>query len=233
MNCNIAHTQQILHLDHHPDARKQTATLLEKSGFQVVVAVNTQEALRFIQRRGLPHLAVVDWQSGSSFCQQIRQLSDLPMVVLTAVANRTHIAEIIETCADDCLVKPYHDQELIARIKRILHRVLDFSYVSHHVLQIGSLRLNLADNELIIGEYTYAMTPTETKILDVLLRHSGQFVPTQVLTQAIWPSPSTHVTDSRLHVHMHRIRNKLKHSPERFIHLSSTHLQGYRLDVGV
>ena len=232
MNQYTTKVEKILLLEPESAARGQLASALEVSGVEAIPVATTQEAFQFIKRRGVPHLAVVDWQTGHTFCRQIRQWVDLPLVVLTDVTHRPHIAEIIENGADDCLTKPYSVAELTARVRRVLRRVFDFSYVSQAVFNNQERPLNLTTHELTVGEHSYRLTPTETKILAVLIRHSGQFVPTQTLLKTVWPSANTPITDSRLHIHMHRIRNKFNSSPNKQIHLQSNHSQqAYKLDM--
>ncbi|MCA9978403.1 MAG: response regulator, partial [Anaerolineales bacterium] len=124
--------QKILAVDDNTYTLRIVQHTLEHAGFQVLTAVSGKEALNLINRHGMPHLAIVDWHmpgmSGIEFWYAVREFSDMPVVMLTAVATEEDIVRTIETYAEDYIVKPFSPAELVARIKRVLRRMGDYSY---------------------------------------------------------------------------------------------------------
>lgn len=124
-----AASQRILAVDDNPYILRIISRVLESAGFQVVTAMSGHEALRLIERSGLPHLALVDLNmpgmDGWTFSRTVREVSDMPIIILTALGNEQRVLESVEGFADDCIFKPFHPKDLIARIQRALLRVDD------------------------------------------------------------------------------------------------------------
>lgn len=187
---------------------------LEQAGFKVLTAVSGEEALVMMTEQGLPHLAVVDihmppGMSGFEFCRSVHQFSDLPVIMLTAVNEETTIIEGLEEHAEDYIIKPFSPAELVARVKRVLRRMGDFAYTMQPVTRVDKhLSINFPDRKAIVDEKTVSLTPTETKLLYILIRNAGQIVTTEFIIRRIWPLEMAF--EDRLHVHMHRLRRKIE-----------------------
>ncbi len=187
---------------------------LEQAGFQALTAVSGEEALVMMSERGLPHLAVVDihmppGMSGFEFCRTVHQFSDLPVIMLTAVNEETTIIEGLEEHAEDYIIKPFSPAELVARVKRVLRRMGDFAYTLQPLTRVDNhLTINFPDRKAIVDQKTVSLTPTETKLLYILLRNAGHIVTTEFIIRRIWPLELAF--EDRLHVHMHRLRRKIE-----------------------
>lgn len=187
---------------------------LEQADFQVMTATSGEEALNVIKRQGLPHLAVVDihmppGMSGFEFCRTIHQFSDVPVVMLTAVGEENTVVEGLEKHAEDYIIKPFVPGELVARVNRVLRRIGDFAYTLEPQTRVDErLAVDFPAREAIVEEKAVSLTPTETKLLYILMRNAGRTVTTDFILRRLWPMEPAF--EDRLHVHMHRLRRKIE-----------------------
>jgi DNA-binding response OmpR family regulator len=187
---------------------------LEQAGFKVMTAVSGEDALEVMAREGLPHLAIVDihmppGMSGFEFCRTVHQFSDLPAIMLTAVNEENTIIEGLDEHAEDYIIKPFSPAELVARVKCVLRRMGDFAYTLDPLTRVDELlTINFPERKAIVNEKQVSLTPTETKLLYILMRNAGQTVTTDFIIRRIWPLEPAY--EDRLHVHMHRLRRKIE-----------------------
>ncbi len=209
---------------------------LEKANFNTVAASSGEKGLSLIMEYGLPHLAVVDLNmppgmSGFQFCRKVHQFSDLPVIMLTAIDEESTIVTGLESHAEDYVTKPFNPGELVARIRRVLRRMGEFTFEYAPVTKVDdSLSVNFAKRRAIICGESVSLTPTETKLLYILMRSTGQTVTTEFIIRRIWPHEP--VFEDRLHVHMHRLRRKLEARDE-LQYILSERGQGYAFHVGL
>ncbi len=206
-------TQRILVVDDNTYTLRIVQHTLEQAGYTVSTAVSGQDAIKHIGRYGLPHLAVVDLHmpgmSGFEFCRKVHDYSDMPVVMLTAVNAEDTIIQGLEEHAEDYIVKPFSPQELVARVNRVLRRMDDYSYTLDPTTQIDErLLIDFPKRKATIDGQKVSLTPTEAKLLYVLVRNAGRIVTTEFLLNRIWPLQNAQ--EDRLHVHVHRLRRKIE-----------------------
>jgi DNA-binding response OmpR family regulator len=205
--------QQILAVDDNENMRSLLQIILEQAGFEVLTAASGEEALMVMRRRGVPHLALLDVNmpemNGFELARSIRESSDMPVIFLTAVDHEGTVVEGLERYADDYIVKPFHVNELIARVQRVLRRVDNFDYRADPVVRIDDrLQIDFSSQEAVVSGEPVALTPTEAKLLDILVTNRGRVIPTDRLLQRIWPAEQA--SEDRLYVAVYRLRQKLK-----------------------
>lgn len=207
--------QRILALDDSIETLQILQHTLQAAGFEVVTVTSAEAGLQYIRQAGLPHLAVVDYHmppgmDGFAFSDQILRYSDLPLIMLTALEDEAKIVEAIENYAEDYVLKPFSPSELVARIRRVLSRVGVFPFPAGAPIQADSqLQVHFPLRQAILrGGKSASLTPTETKLLYILLRQPGEVVTTDYLLRRMWPREIAY--DDRLHVHVHRLRSKLR-----------------------
>lgn len=204
---------------------------LRRSGFQVATVNSGEEALDWMRRHGLPHLAVLDinmpfGMDGLELCQTIHTFSDLPMVMLTAVEDEDIITQAIESCAEDYLTKPFLPGELIARIRRILRRIGDFAFPLDSLTRVDDgLSVDFVGCMAIVANRPVSLTPTEVKLLYILMRTAGKTVNGRYLMRRLWPQDADH--DERLRVYIHRLRNKIEEANPEHQYIRSERGLGY------
>lgn len=206
--------QVILAVDDNLYTLRIVQHALEQADFKVLTAVSGEDALAIMSREGLPHLAVVDihmppGMSGFEFCRTVHQFSDLPVVMLTAVNEENTIIEGLDEHAEDYIIKPFSPAELVARVKRVLRRMGDFAYIMEPLTRVDNhLTINFPERKAFIDDKPISLTPTETKLLYILMRNAGKTVSTEFIIRRIWPMEPAY--EDRLHVHMHRLRRKIE-----------------------
>jgi DNA-binding response OmpR family regulator len=204
---------------------------LRRSGFQVATATSAEEALNWMRRHGLPHLAVLDinmpfGMDGLELCHTIHTFCDLPMVMLTAVEDEEVITLAIESCAEDYLTKPFLPGELIARIRRILRRIGDFAFPLESLTRVdGYLSIDFVGCMAIVANRPVSLTPTETKLLYILVRTAKKTVSNHFLLRRLWPNDTNH--DERLRVYIHRLRSKIEAANPDHQYIRSERGHGY------
>jgi DNA-binding response OmpR family regulator len=217
MNDFIPDFQRILVVDDDPAILRLMRDKLDRAGFEVFTAASGLQALELIDRRGLPHLAIVDinmpGMDGFEFCQAVQAYSDLPVIMLTAVDEEETVIRGIEQFAEDYVTKPFSPRELVARIQRVLRRIGDFAYALEPITKVDHrLAIDFSHQQAIVDDEIIALTPTETKLLYILMRNTGRTVSTDFLLRRLWPLDE--VFEDTLRVHIHRLRKKIETDPK-------------------
>jgi DNA-binding response OmpR family regulator len=229
-------TQRILAVDDNAFTLRIVQHALEQAGFQVLTAVSGNDALKLINRHGIPHLAIVDLHmpvmSGFEFCHSVREFTDMPIIMLTAVSTTDTVVKGIEQFAEDYIIKPFNPTELVARVNRVLRRMGDYDYTQESTTRIDDrLLVNFPNREALVNGKPVALTPTETKLLYILVRNAGRIVTTEFLLNRIWPMQDAQ--EDRLHVHIHRLRRKVEIHPDEPTYIVAERGTGYRFDAEV
>ncbi len=204
---------KILVVDDEPDIVSVVRMTLEAEGFEVATAFSAQEAFDLIGRKGLPHLAVLDIMmpgtDGITLARKLQKFSDLPVIMLTAIDEEATVVKTIEEVAEDYVSKPFRPKELAARVKRVIRRMGDFAFRLETLTVIDDhLAVDFAAKRVLINEEPVSLTPTETKILHILIRSARRTVTTEYLLARLWPLDE--VYEDTLRVHVHRLRQKIE-----------------------
>jgi DNA-binding response OmpR family regulator len=211
---NIMETYNILVVDDNLYTLRIVQYALDNAGYKSHTVTSGEDAMKFIHDEGLPHLAIVDFHmppgmSGFEFARMVHQFSDLPIIMLTAVNEEQTIIEGLEQHAEDYIIKPFNPGELVVRVQRVLKRLGDFAYDLKPVTCIDErLSIDFLQREAIIFGQATSLTPTETRLLYILMRQAGKIVTTEYLLRRLWPLEPAF--EDRLHVHMHRLRRKIE-----------------------
>lgn len=222
--------QRILVVDDDATIRRLVQDKLESAGYEVFTAASGQEALDVIGRRGMPHLAIVDLHmpgmNGFQFCEMVQQFSDLPIIILSAVDEEETIIQGINRYAEDYVTKPFSPRELAARVERVLRRIGDFAYTLElSVVVDGRLSVDFPHQCALVDGQLTSLTPTETKLLYLLMRNAGRVVTTDFLLRRLWPLEE--VFEDTLRVHVHRLRQKIEPIPARPVYILTERGLGY------
>jgi OmpR family response regulator RpaB len=190
-------------------------------GYEVVTASDGEEALAlFFQET--PDLIILDVMipngDGYYTCQEIRKDSDVPIIMLTALADVADRIAGLQMGADDYLVKPFSPKELEARIQTILRRFKKISWQNEedpNITQIGLLRIDPNKRRVSLGDRLVRLTEIEFNILQLLIDRSGKPISRAEILQAIWGYTPRQPGDLRLvDVHISRLRGKIETDPK-------------------
>lgn len=231
MNDFVPEFQRILVVDDDPAILRMVGDKLDRQGFEVLTAANGKEAMAIIGRRGLPHLAIVDLNmpemNGFEFCRQVQSFCDLPVIMLTAVDDEETVIRGIQHYAEDYVTKPFSPRELVARVQRVLRRMGDYAYTLAPVTKVDDrLAVDFAQQQVLVDGEAVPLTPTETKLLYILMRNAGRTVTTGFLLRRLWPLEET--LEDALRVHVHQLRKKIEASQSEPEYICTERGVGYR-----
>lgn len=231
---NAAEFPRVLVVDDDPAIVRLVSSKLDLSGYRVMTAHSGVEALERISQNGLPHLAIVDINmpemDGFTFCKTVQQYADLPVILLTAVDQEDVIIQGIEHFAEDYVTKPFSPRELMARVGRVLRRMGDFAYTLEPVIRVDEhLSVDFVHQQVTRDGESVALTPTETKILFILMRNAGRTVTNDFLLRRIWPLDE--IFEDTLRVHIHRLRQKIESKASGVKYVGTERSIGYRFLV--
>ena len=223
--------RRILIVDDDPAILRLVESKFTPAGYQVFTARDGLDALAVIRRRGLPHLAIVDigmpGMNGFQFCEAVQQFSDLPIVMLTANDQEETVVRGIEFYAEDYVTKPFSPRELLARVGRVLRRIGDFAYALEPIIEVDDhLAVDFAQQQVTLEGRLVRLSPTETKLLYLLMRNAGRTVSNDFLLRRLWPLKE--VFEDALRVHIYRLRKKLEPTPASWRYVITERGVGYR-----
>ena len=202
---------------------------LAREGFEVRTALSGPAALRALEGQW-PSLVIVDLMmpgmDGFELCRRIKRIVDLPIIVLSAVDVGEAKVRALEEYAEDYVTKPFNPDELVARIQRVLRR-LPVSR-GQAVFDAGDLEIDLVHRQVSTPTGTASLTPTEVRVLQILIGAIDRVVPTETLLERVW-AESDGADPSYVWVTMRRLRRKLELDPDSPRYLLTERGVGYRL----
>lgn len=214
-------------VEDEPSLREQLTLRLKEEGYVVDAAGDGKEGLHYGTEYPVD-IAVIDLGlpllSGIDLIKQLRAAGKkFPILILTARSRWQDKVEGLDAGGDDYLVKPFHFEELLARLKALLRRSAGWS---QSTISCGHVSLNTSTQEVLVAEQTIDLTAYEYKVLEYLMLHSGEVVSKTVLTEHIYDQD--YDRDSNvIEVFVARLRKKL--DPEELINpIETLRGRGYR-----
>lgn len=230
---------KILVVDDEPKYVRAVKFNLEASGYQVVTASDGAAAVELVHAEK-PDLIILDLRmpvlDGYEACRRIRQFSQAPVIMLTALAEDHDKVRGLDLGADDYLTKPFSAEELLARIRAVLRRKASHQAVAGRpgtpegCLQAGDLRIDFTHQTVYRNGAVVPLTVTELKVLLELARHAGRVLVIDYLIEQVWGQE--YVGQNRLAWQViHRLRQKLEPDPRRPAYLLTESGVGYKFQV--
>ncbi|MCC6614660.1 MAG: response regulator transcription factor [Anaerolineae bacterium] len=222
--------EKILVIDDEDTTVQLIALLLERRGYEVVKAYSAEDGLRKAYRHQ-PDLVLLDVMmpdmDGWEVCRRLRDMSDMPIIFLTAKDETADVVRGLELGADDYIAKPYDNDELVARVKAHLRRAPKQNLSEELAFNNGEFRINFMNREVRVRSELKHLTPKEFSLLSVLVRNAGRVVPRQELVTEAWGEEYGDAIDS-LKLYIHYLRQKVEHDPERPDYILTSRGVGYR-----
>lgn len=209
---------------------------LEKEGFRTVAAYDGDEAL-LIANEQRPDLLLLDWmlphRSGLDVCRQLRRGSktrDIPIIMLTARGEEGDRVRGLDSGADDYLVKPFSNSELVARIRAVLRRAAP--RMAEEILGYGDVEMDLAAHRVRRGGRDVHLGPTEFRLLRHFMQHPGRVFSREQLLDVVW-GHDVYVEPRTVDVHIRRLRKALNEGGDTEIPdlIRTVRSAGYALDA--
>lgn len=198
--------------DHH--LRGLLRQILNEAGYDVIAVSDGPDALRYIERFGLPHLMLVDLilptMHGFELIKRIKRMGDVPIMILTGESDEDTVVRGISDYAEDLLVKPLNLREVVVRVGRILKHIHDFSYAEGPVVKVDdSVAIDFVHSKLLVNGAMDSLTPIEARLLSTLTQNAGRIVSAEQLIAHGWLSEAEYIPEETLRVHLSRLRHKL------------------------
>jgi two-component system KDP operon response regulator KdpE len=208
--------RKILVIDDNLDLLELLDAMLSRAGARVATAPNAATGLRqFYSFR--PDLVLLDLMmpevSGWEVCDRLREMSDVPIIMLTALADTGNVARGLESGADDYITKPFVRDVLLARIRAVLRRT-EWTTAPAVVRPYddGYLAIDLERRQVRVRQAPVRLTPTEYSLLAYLFQYAGLVRTYGQILQNVW-GPECGDAVQYVHVYLHRLRHKLEADP--------------------
>lgn len=222
--------EKILVIDDEEPTVQLISILLERRGYEVTRALRAEDGLRKAYRTH-PDLVLLDIMmpdmDGWEVCRRLRELSDVPIVFLTARSEIRDVVKGLEMGADDYIVKPYDNDELVARVRAHLRRSPAPTIAEELVFDGGDFRVNFINREVRVRNTQIHLTPKEFNLLGVLVRNAGRVITRTELVKEAWGPEYTDAIDS-LKLYIHYLRQKVETDPQRPDYILTSRGVGYR-----
>jgi two-component system, OmpR family, response regulator RegX3 len=205
---------------------------LEKEGYRVAVECDGKSGLEQFLTDGADLVTLdlmLPGMDGLDVCRRIRAESMVPILMLTAKDSDLDEVLGLEMGADDYVTKPFDMRKLIARIKALLRRSMEEALpMIRDWLEYGDLVMDLQKHEVRVGGRSVHLTPTEYRVLELLMRRPGKVIVRETLLNQLWDG--YYGSSKTLDVHVRHLREKIEEDPSRPQYVKTVRGTGYRLD---
>jgi two-component system KDP operon response regulator KdpE len=205
-------SQRVLVCDDEMQIRRALRVVLRDAGFEVIETADAKEALDAVAVNP-PDAAIIDLilpdGDGVEVCRSIREWSEMPILVLSAVGEEEQKVRALEAGADDYVTKPFGPRELVARLKAALRRAGDDA--DEPAVTAGDLRIDLAAHTVRRNGEEIHLTPIEFRLLSTLARNRGRLMTHGALLKEVW-GPGWENDTQTLRTHIANLRRKIEPS---------------------
>ncbi len=225
-------TRRILVVEDEKAIRQAVAAYLEKEGYWVTAVVDGQEALDEFEKKSFD-LVVLDLMlpgvPGEDVCRAIRDVSDTPIIMLTAKGELEDRVTGLELGADDYLVKPFSPRELVARVRALLRRAHPGEEPQRDKLVFGELEIDIASHKAFLAGEELDLTASEFKLLITLARYPGRVYSRMELVEKVL-GYDFEGYERTIDSHVKNLRAKMHDDPREPAYIYTVHGVGYRFE---
>lgn len=233
--------EQVLLIEDDADIREGVRILLESENYCVEEAENGKSGLELLSDE--TDLVILDimmpGMSGLRTCEEIRKVSNVPVLFLTAKAQESDKLIGLMAGGDDYLAKPFSYAELLGRVKALLRRYNIYRGRNNEVreeaepyLETGGIRIHQIFNEVFVEQTQKEMSDIEYHILLLLMQHPGKNFSAQNLYESVWEEPYFYSCNSTVMVHIRKLRVKIESDPKNPKYIKTVWGKGYKFDTG-
>ncbi len=224
-------TRTILVVDDDVKTVELVKLYLNRDGYKVITSYDGLDALN-LARKSHPDLIVLDLMlpgcNGLEICRQLKDESDVPIIMLTAMTTEDDKLRGLNLGADDYVTKPFSPRELAARVRAVIRRLPEETLARGPVeIKRGALTLNFLNREASVSGRTLQLTPSEFKLLGVLAREPGRVFSRQQLIEMVF-GYDFEGFDRTVDVHILNLRRKIEPDPDHPRYIKTIYGAGYK-----
>ncbi len=207
--------------------------LLRKNGYETITADDGVRAIEMMHSG--PDMVILDVMmpnmNGIDACVEIRKFSNVPILFLTAKSQILDKMEGLAAGGDDYLVKPFHNDELLARVSALLRRFNEYqgnNVAKESYLISGNLRVSEKFNEVYKDDNRIELTETEYQLLKLFMSNKGRILSGKIIYESIWNEPYFYDSNNVVMVNIRRLRVKIENDPKKPEHIVTEWGRGYK-----
>lgn len=223
--------ERILVCDDDPQILRALRLVLRGAGFEVLTSATAEEALDRAALGG-PHAAIIDLmlpdRPGIEVCRELRNWSDMPIIVLSAVTDEEAKVGALQSGADDYVTKPFAPGELVARVQAVLRRA--GRAAAEPRIEAGGLVVDLAAHTVSLDGEEVHLTPLEFELLRALAVNRGLLMTHRKLLTEVW-GPEYADATPLLRTHIANLRRKLQGAGDQPRYIRTDAGIGYRFNI--
>lgn len=223
----------VLIIDDERDMRQLVGSILKRAGAEVYEAATGEEGLQELYQHR-PDLVILDIRlpgaDGLEICHRIRQLSTVPIIMLTALSGNEQLVTALDAGADDYIAKPFESEVLVAKARAAIRRCeIQEATLALAPYDDGYLTIDLAARRVEVSGQLVQLTPKEFDLLAYLFRHANYVRTYDQILSNIWGA-SYQQNPEYVHSFIWQLRHKLEEDPKNPVYLISEHTIGYRFE---
>ena len=225
--------KKVLIIDDDADLRQLTGMLFKKAGAQIFTARDGLDGISKLFTCN-PSLIILDIVmpeiNGFEVCERIRQVSDVPIIILTSLNHERDMLKGLEAGADDFLSKPFSAEVLLARARTVLRRSQMGGPPSpNYEFNNGHLSIDIDRRQVLVEEKRLKLSPIEFRLLVYLARHAGKVLTFDHILANVWGAEYKGSMDY-VHVYISHLRNKIEENPKSPRYILTIHGIGYMFE---
>ncbi len=232
--------EHVLLVEDDEDIREGVRILLESENYQVEEAENGRKGLELLDEQ--TDLVILDVMmpglSALRTCEEIRKISNVPVLFLTAKAQESDKLIGLMAGGDDYLPKPFSYAELLGRVKALVRRYkiyrgkcAEISAEKEPYLEIGGVRVHELFNEVFVNGKEIELSDIEYHILLLMMKHPRKIFSAQNLYESVWEEPYFYSCNSTVMVHIRKLRVKIEKDPKNPQYIRTVWGKGYKFDA--
>lgn len=225
-------SEKILAVEDNVDMRRIIDAMLAKAGYEAILAPTAEEGLRLAVTES-PDLVLLDVKlpgmGGYEMCQKLREVSQVPVIFLTAMQQGEHVIRGLEAGADDYVIKPFEQSILLARIKAHLRRAAMTRPDDRLIFADGELIIDTPSRQVTVRDEVVSLTPREYDLLVTLAQNEGCVMTPKELVRLAWDwNFEAHDPAYNVKPYIHYLRRKIEANPSRPRWIQTARGVGYR-----
>lgn len=226
--------QQLLVIEDEPDTVYLLKQILRIAGFDVMSALSGQEALKKLAEYR-PDLVLLDLMmpemSGWEVYNYLRQMTDVPVIVISALGEKEEIVKGLHLGVDDYITKPFHNAEVVERVRAVLRRMKKQQEVNRLVFPNIGLIIDFTTQEVFLNGIEIMLTSKEFSVLAVLAKQAPGIARYEVIANAVWRTDSPEVRNRTKYL-VYLLRRKFEEALPGSNLILNADRRGYKLQTG-